>query len=47
MSYAKPARGRDGRATAGAFGMPLLRLDMGRVFGGIVGQSASAICQSI
>jgi SpoVK/Ycf46/Vps4 family AAA+-type ATPase len=27
------------KATAGAFGLPLLRLDMGRVFGGIVGQS--------
>jgi AAA+ superfamily predicted ATPase len=27
------------RATASAFGLPLLRLDMGRVFGGIVGQS--------
>jgi AAA+ superfamily predicted ATPase len=27
------------KATAGAFGQPLLRLDMGRVFGGIVGQS--------
>jgi AAA+ superfamily predicted ATPase len=27
------------KATATAFGMPLLRLDMGRVFGGIVGQS--------
>ncbi len=29
------------KATAGAFGLPLLRLDMGRVFGGIVGQSES------
>lgn len=29
------------KATAAAFGMPLLRLDMGRVFGGIVGQSES------
>lgn len=27
------------KATASAFGLPLLRLDMGRVFGGIVGQS--------
>ena len=27
------------KATAGAFGLPLLRLDMGSVFGGIVGQS--------
>jgi SpoVK/Ycf46/Vps4 family AAA+-type ATPase len=27
------------KATAGAFGLPQLRLDMGRVFGGIVGQS--------
>ena len=27
------------KATAGAFGLPLLRLDMGCVFGGIVGQS--------
>ncbi|MCB1080082.1 MAG: AAA family ATPase, partial [Verrucomicrobiae bacterium] len=27
------------KATAGAFDLPLLRLDMGRVFGGIVGQS--------
>lgn len=27
------------KATAGAFGLPLLRLDMGRVFGGVVGQS--------
>jgi SpoVK/Ycf46/Vps4 family AAA+-type ATPase len=27
------------KATAGAFSLPLLRLDMGRVFGGIVGQS--------
>lgn len=27
------------KATAGVFGLPLLRLDMGRVFGGIVGQS--------
>lgn len=27
------------KATAGAFALPLLRLDMGRVFGGIVGQS--------
>ncbi|MEK7954291.1 AAA family ATPase [Luteolibacter soli] len=27
------------KATASAFGVPLLRLDMGRVFGGIVGQS--------
>ncbi len=27
------------KATARAFGLPLLRLDMGRVFGGIVGQS--------
>ena len=27
------------KATATAFGLPLLRLDMGRVFGGIVGQS--------
>ncbi len=27
------------KATAGAFNLPLLRLDMGRVFGGIVGQS--------
>ena len=27
------------KATAGAFGLPLLRLDMGRVFGGIVGKS--------
>jgi len=27
------------KATAGAFGLPLLRLDMGRVFGGIIGQS--------
>jgi len=27
------------KATAGAFELPLLRLDMGRVFGGIVGQS--------
>jgi SpoVK/Ycf46/Vps4 family AAA+-type ATPase len=27
------------KATAGSFGIPLLRLDMGRVFGGIVGQS--------
>lgn len=27
------------KATACAFGLPLLRLDMGRVFGGIVGQS--------
>lgn len=27
------------KATAAAFGIPLLRLDMGRVFGGIVGQS--------
>jgi SpoVK/Ycf46/Vps4 family AAA+-type ATPase len=27
------------KATAGAFGLPLLRLDMGRVFGGLVGQS--------
>ncbi len=27
------------KATSGAFGLPLLRLDMGRVFGGIVGQS--------
>ena len=27
------------KASAGAFGLPLLRLDMGRVFGGIVGQS--------
>lgn len=29
------------KATASAFGLPLLRLDMGRVFGGIVGQSES------
>jgi SpoVK/Ycf46/Vps4 family AAA+-type ATPase len=29
------------KATAAAFGVPLLRLDMGRVFGGIVGQSES------
>jgi AAA+ superfamily predicted ATPase len=29
------------KATACAFGLPLLRLDMGRVFGGIVGQSES------
>ncbi|WAC21098.1 AAA family ATPase [Luteolibacter sp. SL250] len=29
------------KATAAAFGIPLLRLDMGRVFGGIVGQSES------
>jgi AAA+ superfamily predicted ATPase len=27
------------KATASAFGLPLLRLDMGRVFGGLVGQS--------
>ncbi|MES2657194.1 MAG: AAA family ATPase [Verrucomicrobiota bacterium] len=27
------------KATAAAFGLPLLRIDMGRVFGGIVGQS--------
>jgi AAA+ superfamily predicted ATPase len=27
------------KATPDAFGLPLLRLDMGRVFGGIVGQS--------
>jgi len=27
------------KATASAFGLPLLRLDIGRVFGGIVGQS--------
>jgi len=27
------------KATAGAFGLPLLRLDMGCVFGGVVGQS--------
>jgi hypothetical protein len=27
------------KATASAFGLPLLRLDMGRVFGGVVGQS--------
>ena len=27
------------KATSSAFGLPLLRLDMGRVFGGIVGQS--------
>ena len=27
------------KATAGAFGLPLLRLDMGSVFGGIVGES--------
>ena len=27
------------KATAGAFGLPLLRLDMGCVFGGLVGQS--------
>lgn len=27
------------KATASAFGVPLLRLDMGRVFGGLVGQS--------
>ncbi|MBN8459824.1 MAG: AAA family ATPase [Verrucomicrobia bacterium] len=27
------------KATAGAFGLPLLRLDMGRVFGGVIGQS--------
>lgn len=27
------------KATASAFGLPLLRLDVGRVFGGIVGQS--------
>ena len=27
------------KATASAFGLPLLRLDMGQVFGGIVGQS--------
>ena len=27
------------KATAGAFGLPLLRLDMGCIFGGIVGQS--------
>jgi len=27
------------KATSGAFGLPLLRLDMGKVFGGIVGQS--------
>ena len=27
------------KATASAFGLPLLRFDMGRVFGGIVGQS--------
>ncbi|MES2658853.1 MAG: AAA family ATPase [Verrucomicrobiota bacterium] len=29
------------KATASAFGLPLLRLDMGRVFAGIVGQSES------
>ena len=29
------------KATASAFGLPLLRLDMGRVFGGVVGQSES------
>lgn len=29
------------KATASAFGLPLLKLDMGRVFGGIVGQSES------
>ncbi len=27
------------KATASAFGVPLLRLDMGRIFGGVVGQS--------
>jgi hypothetical protein len=27
------------KATTAAFGLPLLRLDMGRVFGCIVGQS--------
>jgi hypothetical protein len=31
------------KATAGAFGLPLLRLDMGRVFGGLVGQSEAAL----
>ena len=29
------------KATATAFGIPLLRLDMGKVFGGIIGQSES------
>jgi ATPase family associated with various cellular activities (AAA) len=40
-AFPHPGTGKSltAKATAGAFGLPLLRLDMGRVFGGIVGQS--------
>ena len=35
------------RALAGTWGVPLLRLDVGRIFGGIVGQSESNLRQAI
>jgi len=40
-SIPAPANASPARATASAFGPPLLRLDMGRVFGRIVGGSLS------